>query len=75
MLLHYDAVSHPGVNLQTRVPVVLGVVWTFQALTLLIFGARILVKTKLRKLGGDDALIGTSVVRFYSVVPSWSAQC
>lgn len=64
MLLNYRSEDGPNfTDPPTRAHVVLAIALPIYALTLFIVGARILVKTKLGKLGVDDLLIGISMVR------------
>lgn len=51
----------------TRAKVFMATILPLYALTLVIVGARFLVKTKLNKLGVDDLLIGISMVRLPAV--------
>lgn len=61
MLPNYQSNDSP--NPSTRAHLVIGIALPFYVLTFLMVSARILVKSKLGKLGVDDFLIGISMVR------------
>lgn len=64
MLLDFESANPNDANLQTRAPTVLGVIIPLHVLALVVVSARILVKTKLGKLGADDLFIGIALVSY-----------